>query len=101
MPTDDRVDPTMLDAMAVRLDRSGAEALNASREVLAHYPDTGDASTQRPLNDLLVHAADALQALARSLADGSQEIRSAAQRASSMEPGTSAARASRGHDNLG
>ena len=69
MPAVDRVDPTTLDAVAVQLARSSAAVLEASHELLAHYADTGDASTQRAVDTLIDHAADSLRALADSLAE--------------------------------
>jgi hypothetical protein len=50
MPAVDRVDPATLDGLAAQLARSGAAALEASHELLAHYADTGDTSTQRPVD---------------------------------------------------
>ena len=81
MPGDHLVDPTLLDAVSARLDRSSTAALDASHELLAHYADTGDASTQRAVDILLDRAADALRALADSLADTSRGLQAAAGRA--------------------
>jgi len=69
-----RIDPTSVDAVAGALARSGAAALEASLELLAHYGDTGDPRTQRSLDILIDHAADALRALADSLAGISGEL---------------------------
>ena len=55
--------------------RSGAAALEASHELLAHYCDTGDAPSQRAVDTLVDHAADALRALTDSFADISGELR--------------------------
>jgi hypothetical protein len=71
MPAVDRVDPATLDAVAAQLARSSAAALEASRELLAHYADTGDASTQRTVDTLIDHAAEALQSLSESLSEAS------------------------------
>ncbi len=84
MPAEDRVDPTMLDAVAARMARSSAAALEASHELLAHYADTGDASTQRAVDTLIDHAADALRALTDSFTDTSRGLRAAAGRASTF-----------------
>ena len=69
-----RPDPTSLDAVVGALTRSSTAALEASHELLAHYNDTGDAPTQRAVDTLIVHAADALRALTDSLADLSSEL---------------------------
>jgi ABC-type transporter Mla subunit MlaD len=63
-----------LDAVATELSRSAAAALDASRELLAHYSDTGGASSQRALDTLIEHAADALRALTDSFADLAGEL---------------------------
>jgi hypothetical protein len=78
MPAEQRMDPTALDAVAGALKRTGAAALEASHELLAHYGDTGDAPTQRAVDTLIEHAADALRALTDSLADVSDELEAAA-----------------------
>ena len=74
MPAVDRVDPATLDAVAEQLARSSAAALEASHELLAHYADTGDASTQRTVDALIDHAAEALQSLTDSLSDASSGL---------------------------
>lgn len=74
MPAVHRLDPTLLDAVAIELDRSGAAALRASDELLAHYGDTGDTPTQRALDTMIEQAADALRALTDSLADISGDL---------------------------
>ena len=74
MPAEHRLDPNLLDAVADTLDASSAAALEASHELLAHYSDTGDAPTQRAVDTLIDHAADALRALTDSLADISGEL---------------------------
>jgi hypothetical protein len=74
MPADYNVDPTMLDAVASQLARSSAAALEASHELLAHYADTGDGATQRAVDTLIDHAADALRALTDSLAEASRGL---------------------------
>ena len=89
MPAEDRVDPsrlnanmlnanmlndTLLDAVAARLTRASADALEASHELLAHYPDTGDASTQRAVDALIDQAAEALGALTDSLTEASRGL---------------------------
>jgi hypothetical protein len=74
MPSEQRLDPAMLDAVAVMLKRSSTAALEASHELLAHYSDTGDGPTQRAVDTLIDHAADALRALTDSLADISGEL---------------------------
>lgn len=71
MPAVDRVDPATLDAVAAALARSSAAALEASHELLAHYADTGDASTQRTVDTLIDQAAEALQSLTDSLSEAS------------------------------
>jgi hypothetical protein len=74
MPAVDRVDPATLDAVAALLARSSAAALEASHELLAHYADTGDASTQRTVDALIDHAAEALQSLTDSLSEASRGL---------------------------
>jgi hypothetical protein len=75
MPVEHQVDQTLHDALAVAATRSSSAALEASHELLAHYGDTGDAPTQRAVDTLIVHAADALRALTDSLADISGGLR--------------------------
>jgi hypothetical protein len=91
MPAEPRVDPRLLDAVAVVLTRSSAAALDASHEVLAHYGDTGDAPSQRALNTMIDQAADALRALTDSLADLSCELRPTATAAPLSRAGTASA----------
>ena len=74
MPAEQHMGPTVLDAVARALTRSGAAALEASHELLAHYGDTGDAPTQRAVDTLINQAADALRALTDSLAESSAEL---------------------------
>jgi hypothetical protein len=64
----------LLDTLAAELTRSSTAALDASHELLAHYADTGHAPTQRAVETLIEHAADALRALTDSLADVSSEL---------------------------
>jgi hypothetical protein len=78
MPAEHPLDPNLLDAVAGALTRSGGAALEASHELLAHYSDTGDAPTQRAVDTLIDHAADALRSLTDSLADLSGEVQAAA-----------------------
>ncbi len=82
MPAANRVDPTTLDAVAAQLARSSTAALEASYELLAHYSDTGDASTQRAVDTLIDDAADSLRALADSLAETACRLDAAATLAS-------------------
>jgi hypothetical protein len=84
MPTEQHMDPTVLDSVVGALRRSGTAALDTSHELLAHYSETGDAPTQRAVDTLIDHAADALRALTDSLADISGELEAA------MTPDTSA-----------
>jgi hypothetical protein len=77
MPAEQRMDPTVLDAVVGALRRTGTAALDASHELLAHYGDTGDAPTQRAVDTLIDHAADALRALTDSLADVTGELEAA------------------------
>ena len=74
MPAVPRGDAASLDAVAVALDRSGAAALDASHELLAHYSDTGDSPTQRAVNTLVDHAADTLRALTDSIEEIHAEL---------------------------
>ena len=83
MPAEDRADPSGLDAtrlddVAARLLRSSAAALEGSHELLAHYPDTGDAATQRAVDSLIERAAAALGALTDALARTSRGLAAAA-----------------------
>jgi hypothetical protein len=75
-----RIDATVVDAVTGALTRSGAAALETSHELLAHYGDTGDARTQRSVDALIDHAADALRALADCLAGISGELQTTAPR---------------------
>jgi hypothetical protein len=68
----------LLETVAAELTRSSTAALDASHELLAHYSDTGEARTQRGLDSLVDHAADALRALTDSFADIADELRPAA-----------------------
>lgn len=63
MPAENRVDPATVDVVAALLAGSSAAALDASHELLAHYADTGDSATQRGVDTLIDHAADALRAV--------------------------------------
>ena len=74
MPAVHREDAASLDDVAVALDRSGAAALDASHELLAHYSDTGDSPTQRAVNTLVDHAADTLRALTDSIEEIHAEL---------------------------
>ncbi len=78
MPAAHSVDLTWLDVVATQLTRSRTAALEASHELLAHYIDTGDAPTQRSVDTLINHAAEALGALTDSLADTSRALQEAA-----------------------
>ena len=99
MPAADRVDPTRLDTtrldttklddVAARLARSSAAALEASHELLAHYPDTGDDATQRAVDTFIDQAAAGLGALADALTQTSRGL-AAASRASTPQSGESA-----------
>ena len=121
MPAEDRVDPTrpnksklsstlldasvldatlldasVLDAVVARLTRASVDALGASHDLLAHYPDTGDAPTQRVVDTLIDQAAEALGALTDSLNAASVELMAAAARATTPATGESSpARAGR------
>ena len=68
------MDPTWLDVVATQLARSSTAALEASRELLAHYSDTGDAATQGAVDALVNQAAEALGSLSESLADASHSL---------------------------
>lgn len=74
MPAVDRVDPTLLDALAARLARSSKATLGASYELLAHYADTGDTPTQRAVDALLDQVAAALRTLTDSLTDAAKGL---------------------------
>lgn len=78
MPAERRIDPITLETVAARLSRSSTGTLEASHELLAHYSDTGDASTQRALDSLVDQAADTLRALTDSLVETSCALRAAA-----------------------
>ena len=78
MPAERRVDPSSLDDVAAQVTRSSHAALEASHELLAHYSDTGDPPTQRAVDNLIDHAADALRALTDSLADSTRALQVAA-----------------------
>ena len=92
-----RVDPTLLDAVAARSTRAGNAALEASHELLAHYSDTGDASTQRAVDTLIDHAADALRALTDSLAETSRALQEAAVRSTGADGSGARSGPSRDH----
>ena len=105
MPAEDRVDPTrlnasmlnatLLDAVAARLARASADALEASHELLTHYPDTGDASTQRAVDTLIDQAAHAFGTLTDSLTETSRGLVAAALATSPQSGDSSPARAGR------
>ena len=71
------MDPTWLDVVSAQLARSSTAALEASHELLAHYSDTGDATTQQAVDALVNQTSDALETLADSLADASRTLRAA------------------------
>ena len=77
MPAEHHMDPTWLDVVSAQLARSSTAALEASHELLAHYSDTGDATTQQAVDALVNQASDALETLADSLADASRTLRAA------------------------
>ena len=77
MPAQHAMDPTWLGGVAAELARSSAVALEASDELLAHYGDTGDATTQRAVDALVNQAAGTLSALSGCLADSSRELQGA------------------------
>ena len=85
MPVVDRVDPTLLDALAARLAQSRTAALDFSHELLAHYADTGDATTQRAVDTLVDHAAEALGELSDALGAAALGIGAALGRATAQE----------------
>jgi len=70
-------DRMALDAVAAELSRSSTAALDASHELLAQYSDTGEARSQRALDTLVDHAADALRALTDTFADIAGELEAA------------------------
>lgn len=78
MPAVHAVDPVLLDTLAAELTRSSTAALEASHELLAHYSDPGSPPTQRAVDTLIDHAADALRALTDSFADISGELQATA-----------------------
>lgn len=88
MPAEHHIDPTWLDVVATQLARSSTAALEASHELLAHYSDTGDATTQRAVDALVNQAADALGTLTESLADTSRALRAATSHASTVQAST-------------
>lgn len=96
MPAEHHIDPTWLDVVATQLARSSAAALEASHELMAHYSDTGDATTQRAVDALVNEAADALSALAESLAGTSRTLQAA--RCPQGDTDGSPARSGRGLD---
>lgn len=103
MPVEDVLTKAMLDAVAARLTRSSTAALEASHELLAHYADTGDAPTQRAVDTLIDHAADALRTLTDSLADTSRTLGAAAAQATTLQSGEavrSSARSGRRRDHF-
>lgn len=87
MPAEHHADPKLLDALALEVTRSGAAALEASHELLAHYGDTGSAPAQRAVDTLIDHAADTLRALTDSLADILAELQTSAPEATLFHPG--------------
>jgi cation transport regulator ChaC len=90
MPAEHQIDPTWLDVAATQLARSSAAALDASHELLAHYSDVGERSTQRGVDTLVNEAVGALGTLTERLAETSQALQEAGLRAI-----TSPAKASR------
>jgi len=81
-----------LDVVATELSRSSTAALDASRELLNQYSDTGETRSQRALDTLIDHAADTLRALTDSFADLAGELQSAGEE----PPDQAAARRGRG-----
>jgi hypothetical protein len=69
MPAERPMDRSLPDSVAMALTRSSMATLEASHELLAHYSDTGDGPSQRAVDTLIDHAADALRALTDSLDD--------------------------------
>ena len=84
MPAKDRIDPTWPGVVASQLARSGAAALEASHELLAHYGDTGETASQRGVDILVNQAVGALGALTDSLGDASRTLQEAGHRAASQ-----------------
>lgn len=74
MPAERLVNPQLLNAVVAELNTSGTAALEASQELLAHHGDTGSAPTQRAVDTVIDHAADALRALTDALADIAGEL---------------------------
>ncbi|MEO6144564.1 MAG: hypothetical protein ABIP19_11345 [Dermatophilaceae bacterium] len=83
------VDATLLDAVAARMTRASVDALEASHDLLAHYPDTGDFSTQRAVDTVIDQAAESLGALTDSLSRASSELMAAVERATRPPTGES------------
>ena len=88
MPAEHHIDPTLLDVVATQLARSSTAALEASHELLAHYSDTGDATTQRAVDALVNQAADALCTLTESLADTSRALQATTSHAATSHAST-------------
>jgi hypothetical protein len=74
MPAELPRDTALLKAVADELSRSGAAALATSRELLAHYADTGDDPTQRAVDTLVDHAVGALLAMNDSMLERCREL---------------------------
>ncbi len=89
MPAEHHMDPTWLDVVSAQLARSSTAALEASHELLAHYSDTGDATTQQAVDALVNQTSDALETLADSLADASRTLRAAVEALTRRGPTTS------------
>ena len=85
MPAEDRIDPTWLGVVARQLARSGAAAVEASHELLAHYSDIGETAAQRGVDTLVNQAAGALGALTDSLGDASRTLQEAGHRAATSQ----------------
>jgi hypothetical protein len=74
VPVPPPLDPEAAAALAERLARARDEVRTASGELLEHFLDIGDGSTQLAVETLADHAADALRALDDALRDSSRAL---------------------------
>jgi hypothetical protein len=74
VPVPAPLDPEAAAALAERLARARDEVRTASGELLEHFLDIGDGSTQLAVETLADHAADALRALDDALRDSSRAL---------------------------
>lgn len=69
----------------------GRDALAGSDELLQHYPEVGEHTTQRAVDSFVDQASDSLRALRESLDDCIRELAGARDAGKGLAPGLSSA----------